>query len=172
MTLRTDTEYAALIAGIDKGFRAIQVRLKAVVLAREAGVLSPPAAARVRDTKMKDGPDPAASSSGLGRDSPSRRRASLPSPATDNVRKMCKTHLEQRSSLRRESPERRNSLTGISWSKDIEAVSTIPARAHVLDSFEDDACSCLSTPSAPSAKSGKPKRHTVMNSKWARGKCV
>ncbi|KAJ1476330.1 hypothetical protein T484DRAFT_1750654 [Baffinella frigidus] len=34
--------------------------------------------------------------------------------------------------------------------------------------FEDEACSWLST-SAPSAR---PKRHTVMNSKWARGSHV
>ncbi|KAJ1472970.1 hypothetical protein T484DRAFT_3646802 [Baffinella frigidus] len=35
--------------------------------------------------------------------------------------------------------------------------------------FENDACSWLSAPSAPSAKSDKPKRHTVMKPKWARG---
>ncbi|KAJ1488922.1 hypothetical protein T484DRAFT_1886723 [Baffinella frigidus] len=54
MKLRTDAEYAALIAGIDEGFRAIEASLNSVFLAREAGVLSPPAAARIRDTTRKD----------------------------------------------------------------------------------------------------------------------
>lgn len=36
--------------------------------------------------------------------------------------------------------------------------------------FEDDACSWLSALSAPSAKSDKPKHHTVMNLKWVCGR--
>mmetsp|Transcript_46093 Transcript_46093/g.105049 ORF Transcript_46093/g.105049 Transcript_46093/m.105049 type:complete len:191 (-) Transcript_46093:63-635(-) len=132
MALRTEAEYAGLIAGIDEGFRAIQARLKPVALAHEAGVSAPPTAARIRDTKMKNRPDPAAGWSGLAGSAPSRRRVSLPSPEADNVDA---TQLRQRSALRRASPERRISLAGISWSKDIEA--TIPAPAQVLKWSKD-----------------------------------
>jgi hypothetical protein len=138
MALRTEAEYAGLIAGIDEGFRAIQARLKPVALAHEAGVSAPPTAARIRDTKMKNRPDPAAGWSGLAGGAPSRRRVSLPSPEADNVDA---TQLRQRSALRRASPERRISLAGISWSKDIEA--TIPAPAQVLKWSKDIDAACI-----------------------------
>jgi hypothetical protein len=141
MAHRTDAEYDGLIAGIDEGFRAIQARLDPVALAYEAGVSSPPTAARIRDTKMKNRPDPAAGWSDIERGTPSRRRASLGRPEADNVNT---THLRLRSSLRRASPERRNSLTGISWNKDLEAVCTIPnARAQVLDWSKDIEAACI-----------------------------
>ncbi|KAJ1467743.1 hypothetical protein T484DRAFT_1755642 [Baffinella frigidus] len=83
MPHRTDAECAALVAGIGEGFRAIQARLEPV-----AGASAPPTGSRIRDTKMKHLPDPAACPSGLGGDSPSRQHTSLSSPAANNVRRL------------------------------------------------------------------------------------
>jgi hypothetical protein len=99
----------------------------ALVHAHEAGVFSAPTAARIPDTKTKNRPDQAACSSGLAAGAPSPRRASLPKPEAGNI--------GQRSSLRRAFPERRRSLTEISWNKDIEAACIISPRAQGLDSF-------------------------------------
>ena len=120
-----DTRIASIVAN-PRVLSYIQARRPTVALAQNA-FISPPTSARIRDTKMKNRPDQVACSSILATGAPSRRRASLPSLEADNVR--------QRSSLRRASPERRRSLTGISWNKDIEAVCIIPARAPEQDPF-------------------------------------
>jgi hypothetical protein len=58
----------------------------------------------------------------------SAQRENLKSHGTDNVR--------PRSSFRRASSERRNSLDGISWNRDLEAVCIIPARGARVQQLE------------------------------------
>jgi len=134
MNHRTDAEYDARIASIDailRSLRSIQASGPLVALAQSA-VVSAPTAARIPDTKKKYRPELAAHSSGCSGFEAPQQRDSLPRPEHDNV---CTMQLRQRSSLRRASSERRRSLAGISWEKDIEEVTTISPRVDEQDAF-------------------------------------
>ena len=132
MNNRTDATYDARIASIDANLRVLRSFQARRPLVAQSAAVSTPTAARIPDTKRKNRPEPAVSSSDRSDGAPSQHRDSLLSAEAGNVRTM---QLRQRSSLRRTSSERRRSLTGISWTKDIEAGSTIPPNTEEWDSF-------------------------------------